>query len=91
MKIINFKKKKMKLLTKEQQELYKNAKIFYICKEKFENKYLKDKNYCKVRDYCRFTGEYRRAVHSICNLKHSVPKQILIVFHNGSAMIIILL
>ena len=26
----------MKLLTKEQQELYENAKICYICKEKFE-------------------------------------------------------
>ena len=31
--IINFKKKKMKLLTKEQQESYENAKICYICKE----------------------------------------------------------
>ena len=34
MKIINFKKKKMKLLTKEQQESYENAKICYICKKK---------------------------------------------------------
>ena len=32
MKIINLKKKKMKLLTKEQQESYENAKISYICK-----------------------------------------------------------
>ena len=45
MKIINFKKKKMKLLTKEQQESYKNAKIYYICKEQFRNKYVKDKKY----------------------------------------------
>ena len=30
----------MKLLTKEQQESYENAKICYICKEKFENKYV---------------------------------------------------
>ena len=37
MKIINFKNKKMKLLTKEQQESYENAKICYICKEKFKN------------------------------------------------------
>ena len=43
MKIINFKKKKMKLLTKELQESCEYAKICYICKEKFENKYLKDK------------------------------------------------
>ena len=38
----------MKLLTKEQQESYENAKIRYICKEKFENKYLKDKNIAKL-------------------------------------------
>ena len=44
----NFKKKKVKLLTKEQQKSYENAKICYICQEKFENKYLKDKKYCKV-------------------------------------------
>ena len=35
-KIINFKKKKIKLLAKEQQESYENAKICYTCKEKFE-------------------------------------------------------
>ena len=43
MKIINFKKKKMKLLTKELQESYENAKICYICKGKFETKKKKDK------------------------------------------------
>ena len=45
MKIIDFKNIKMRLLIKEQQESNKNAKICYIYKEKFENKYLKD---CKV-------------------------------------------
>ena len=37
----------MKLLTKEQEEPYENTKIYYICKEKFENKSLKDKNIVK--------------------------------------------
>ena len=37
MEIINFNKKKKLLLTKEQQGSHENAKIFYICKEKFEN------------------------------------------------------
>ena len=77
MKMINFKKKKMKLLKKEQQESYENAKICYICKKKVENKHLKDKKYCKVRDYCSYTGEYGAAAHSICNLKYSVPKKII--------------
>ena len=42
MKIINFKKRKMKILTKEQQKSYENGKICYISKEKFENKYSKE-------------------------------------------------
>ena len=57
-KIISFKKKKMKLLTKEQQLFYDNAKICYICKKKiFEIKYVKDKKSRKVRDHCLYTGE----------------------------------
>ena len=82
MKIINFKKKKVKLLTKEVS--YRNAKICCLCKEKFENNYLKDKKYRKVRDHCHYTGEHRSAEHSICKSKYSVPKNIPIVFHNGS-------
>ena len=82
MKIINF--KKMKLLTKLQQELFENANVCYICKEKFENKYLKGKRYCKVRDHCYYAVEYRGVAHSIYNIKYNVPKKIPIVFHNGS-------
>ena len=43
-----FKKKKVKLLTKEQQNTYKKVQICYIYKEKLENKYPKDKKYRKV-------------------------------------------
>ena len=89
MQIFNFKKNKMKLLAKEQLESYKNANICFICKEKFENKILKDKKYCKVRDHCHYTGEYRDAVHNICNLKYSVPKETPTVFHKGSMIIIL--
>ena len=42
------------------------------------------KNYCKFRDHCHFTGKYRGAAHSICNLKNKVPKFIPVIFHNGS-------
>ena len=76
MKIINFKNKKMKLLTKEQQGSYENSNICYICKEKFENKYLKDKKYHEVRDHCHYTGEHKVDVHNICNLKYSLLKRI---------------
>ena len=83
MKIINFKKKKMKLSIKEEQESYENTKICYICKEKCQNNYSKDKKYHKVRDHCHCTGKYRGPAYSICNLKYSVPKKIPMAFHNG--------
>ena len=57
MKIINFKKKKIKLFTKEQQESYENAEVCFICKERFEHKYVKDKKYRKVRDHCHCAGD----------------------------------
>ena len=60
MKIINIKKKKMKLLTKEQQS-YQNAKLCYICKEKIKDKHAKDRKYHKVRDYCHYVGILRIA------------------------------
>ena len=46
----------MELLTKKQQQSYENVKICNICKEKFENKYVKDKKYRKVRDHCHCKG-----------------------------------
>ena len=73
----------MKLLTKEKQKSYGNAKNCYICIEKFEGKYAKDKKYGKVRDHCHHTAEYRGGAYSICNLKYSVPNEIPIVFHIG--------
>ena len=72
----------MKLLTKEHQESYVNAKICYICNKKIENKYLKDKKKVGVR--CHYTEEYKGAAHSIWNLKYSVSKKVPIAFHNGS-------
>ena len=54
MEIINFKKKKMNLLTKVLQKSYENSKICYICQEKFEDEYANDKKYCKVRDHCHY-------------------------------------
>ena len=41
----------MKLLAKQQQESYENSKICYICKEKFEDKCLKEKKHCKFTDH----------------------------------------
>ena len=38
----------------------------------------------KVRDHCHYTGKYKGAAHSICNLRYTIPKKIPVVFHNGS-------
>ena len=45
-----------------------------------KDKNIKDKEYRYVRDHCLYTGEYRVAAHSVCNLKHSLPKEITINF-----------
>ena len=63
---------------------HEGLKICYICREKFQNKYFKDKKYHKVRDHCHCTGNARGAAHSICILKYSVPKKIAIAINNGS-------
>ena len=76
--------KQKELLANKQMELYKNAKIYYICEEHFEDNYIEDAKCCKNRDHCHYTGEYRGATHSICHLKCSRPKEIPTVFHNGS-------
>ena len=62
----------------------KKAKICFICQEKVKIILLKIIFFCEVRDNCHYTGKYRSAAHGICDLKYSVPKEILIVFHNGS-------
>ena len=56
---------------------YEKQKICHMCKKEF----CHDKNKKKVRNHCHFTGKFRGAAHSGCNLRY---KEIPIVFHNGS-------
>ena len=80
-KIIDYEKKKMISLTKEEKIYHNKQKICYICKKEFSNN---EKNNYKVMDHCHYTGKYRGAAHNICNLRCKVSKEIPIVFHNGS-------
>ena len=75
------KKKDMIPLTKKEEENYNNQKVCYICKKNFDKS---DKKHYKVRDHCHYTGKYRGAAHNICNLRYKIPKEIPVVFHNGS-------
>ena len=45
---------------------------------------MKDLDSDKVKDHCYFTGKYRPAAHNTCNLKYKIPKNIPVIFHNGS-------
>ena len=81
MKIINYENKKMIPLTTEEKIYYNKQKICYICKKEFD---ISNKKHHKVRDHCHYTGKYRGAGHNICNLRYKIPKEILVVFHNGS-------
>ena len=38
----------------------------------------------KVRDHCHYTGKYRGAAHSKCNLEYKIVKEIPVLFHNRS-------
>ena len=38
----------------------------------------------KVRDHCHYTGKFRGAAYSICNLRYKTPREIPVLFHNGS-------
>ena len=40
--------------------------------------------YQKVSDHCHYTGKCGGAAHDIYNLRHKTPKEIPLVFHNGS-------
>ena len=42
------------------------------------------KIYRKVRDHDHYTGKFRGAAHSICNLRYRTQREIPVVLHNGS-------
>ena len=80
-KITNYEKKKMISLTIKEEIYHNKQKVCYICKKEFNNNDKKQQN---VRDHCHYTEKYRGAAHNICNLRYKVPKEIPVVFHNGS-------
>ena len=86
MKIINYEEKEMIPLTYEENKSYKEQEACHICEEKFcmdkDDENYKNKR--KVKDHCHYTGKFRGAAHSKCNLNYKVPKDIPIIIHNAS-------
>ena len=87
MKIINYEKIEMIPLTYEKIEFYEKQKVCQICKKEFstgKNDNNLFKLYHKVRDHCHYMGKFRGAAHHICNLRCQTPREISVVFQNGS-------
>ena len=55
--------------------------IKIIKKDEHDENYKKRR---KVEDHCHYTGKFRGAAHSNCNLKYKVLKDIPIIIHNAS-------
>ena len=74
-------------LTDNENKYYEDQKKCHICNKKFcydKNETSNFRLYKKVRDHCHFTGKFRGAAHNLCNLRHKVPREIPVKFHNGS-------
>ena len=86
MKIINYEEKEMILLNDEKNNYYEEQEACNICEGNFctdeDDEDYKNKK--KAKDHCHYTGKFRGAAHSICNLKYKVPKDIPIVIYNAS-------
>ena len=61
-------------MTTQDEEIYNNSQICWICNEEL--------NTDKVRDHCHITGKFRGSAHNQCNLKLKIPKKLPIIFHN---------
>ena len=70
--ILNFEKRKLLTLTKEELKLHQDATNYQICGKRILKKFVKSKSYQKVRHHCYYTGKYRSEVHSICNLRFNI-------------------
>ena len=76
----------MILLTHEEIKSYEEQKVCHLCKGEFcydENEEKEFKKYHKVRDHCHYTGNFRGAARTICNLSYKIPKKIPEVIDNG--------
>ena len=63
---------------------YKKQELCHICKQELNDTCNADENYHRIWDHCHYTGEFRGPTHNICNLRCKTPKEIPLVFYNGS-------
>ena len=61
-------------MTSEDEEIYNNSQICWICKQELKS--------VKVRDNCHVNSKFRGAALNKCNLKLRIPGKLPIIFHN---------
>ena len=85
-KIMSYEKREIVPLTNEENKSYLKQKVCYICPKKIstDNNDIAFKKHHKARDHCHCTSKYRGAGHNIYNLRYKTPKEIPVVFDNGS-------
>ena len=62
------------IMTNEDEAIYNNSHICWICKQELQTD--------QERDHCHVTGKFREAAHKKCNLKLRIPRKLPIIFHN---------
>ena len=80
-KIINYEQTKIISPTKKERKAHRDQKVCYICKKSFSSD---DNKFYKIKDHCYYRGKYLWAAHVVCSKKCKIPKEIPVVFHNGS-------
>ena len=56
------------MLPHKEENSYNKQKFCHMCKQKFNDMFNVDENYCMFWNHCHYTGKYRGAAHSICNV-----------------------
>ena len=60
--------------TSQDEEIYNNSQICWICNEKLDE--------TKVKDPYHITGKFRGVAHNKCNLKLRISRKLPIIFRN---------
>ena len=80
-KITNHEKKRNGTTNNLRKSITSYANTFHIWKKELS---ANDRKYQKVKNHCHYTEKYRRAAYNISDLRYKTPKEIIVVFHNGT-------
>ena len=75
-KIIKQNFNKEMIISKKEQNDFKNAKSCHICNKEHNNEDV------PVGDHCHVTGKYRESAHTDCSLSYRLTNKIDVIFHN---------